>query len=112
MKSKSRPAKPRGKPFTKDDPRINKNGRLCTEASTYKVNYHNAISKLMPPDELARMVVKAARAGRVWAIHMLHDDAVGLPVQPMDVNNKGGLTVKVVQVKDQNGNGNSNGNTR
>jgi len=103
-----RRAKPRGKPFQKgDDLRRGKNGALCNEAAIYGTTYRNCLARMMPPEELAKTVVRAAKAGRVWAIQMIHDDAVGLPTQPVNINGDKGLTIRVVQVKDKNGNGNT-----
>ena len=110
MKSNSRAGRVPGVPFHKgDDPRRGKNGALCAERAAFATKFANALATQGKPEELAKVLWDAARSKRPWAIEMILDRLMGKPNQPMtgEFNGKQSLTIKVVQVKDGNGNGNS-----
>jgi hypothetical protein len=69
--------------FVKGDPRINRNGPLNREAASYAELYKNALAKAISPAELVRILAKAVRAGRPWAIQLVHDDLAGKAAQPI-----------------------------
>ena len=96
MKYKSGRAKPRGKPFTKNDPRIGKTSRLSTAAAVYAMRYKNRVADRIAPEKLGDIVADAASRGRVWAIQMLHDDMVGKATQPIGGDVNLSVTVKKI----------------
>ncbi len=84
--SKPAIAAKRGRPFqVGEDPRRHKFGRksLCRAAFIARLN--NALTGGEgPPEELAQVLWKHARAGRPWAISELLDRICGRPTQPLE----------------------------
>ena len=96
------------RPFKKGpDSRRNPNGRVCKERAAWEQVFRNALAKKADPDKLAQVLVDAAMSKRPWAIEIVLDRLMGKPNQPItgEFNGKQSLTIRVVQVKDQNGNG-------
>jgi len=98
------------RPFQKGpDPRRNPTGGVCKERAAWEQVFRNALAKKADPDKLAQVLVDAAMSKRPWAIEIVLDRLMGKPNQPISgqVNGKQSLTIRVVQVKDENGNGNT-----
>jgi hypothetical protein len=99
------------KPFKKGpDPRRNPTGGVCKERAAWEQKFRNALAEKADPCKLAQVLVDAAmRAKRPWAIEIILDRLIGKSVQPLSgpPGGDGSLTIKVVQVKDGNGNGNT-----
>ena len=106
-RSRAKPKrKPRGDPFKKgDDDRRGKNGPLSNAAAIYEMRYRNDVAKRMAPESLSKIIVDAAKKGRIWAIKMLHDDMVGLPIQPIGGEGGGPIILRAIWGNGDNGNG-------
>ena len=99
---------PRGKPFVKGaDSRRNRGGNLNAEAQSYEIRFRNALAKGLAPEEFADLVIKDVKSRRPGAKEFYADRLMGRVTQPISgpPSTDGALTIRVVQVKDQNGNG-------
>lgn len=72
-----------GKPFQKNDPRINRKGRPVLP------NLKEAVASGANIDEMIALLVKHARKGNIGAIRELLDRGYGKPQQYVDLSNKG-----------------------
>jgi hypothetical protein len=77
---------PKGRPFVKGDPRINRNhGPICADAAAYSMNAKNALAKKLPPSEWAELIAKFARRGAPWALQICRDVLVEQTTQKHEV---------------------------
>jgi len=101
------------KPFKKgDDPRRAKNGAACIERIAWTNLFLNRLAERLDPRMAANILATAYEAKRPWAITEVHERLMGKVTQPVGFQGEDGTTgnvlfVKVVQVKDGNGNGNT-----
>lgn len=90
-----------GKPFTKDDPRINRDGRP-KGTENFKTKWERFVkkvadqNKLLPEDideQLLAVAYKKAKEGDYSFFRDIHDRVYGKPVQPTENNHTGELNI-------------------
>jgi hypothetical protein len=103
-----RTAKPRGKPFEKGDPRINRQGkskelaeleqefRQAIVDELYRIDEYDADGRRTNFEALARRWVQLGKAGNLAAIEGLAERILGKPVQPVSGAGGGPMEFKVI----------------
>ena len=96
------------KPFQKgEDSRRHKHGSASEERAAWTSLFLNRLAERLDPKKAADILATAYEAKRSWAVMEVHERLMGKEEQPIDLRAKN-LTIKVVQVKDGNGNANAN----
>ena len=98
--------------FKKGDPRINRNGRKSVTRAEWSVKFNDLLAEELPPNEAVKVLIKAYKAGRPWAIQEVLERLMGKVTQPIDhgASTDGSLIIKVIQVGNDNGDSKDDGN--
>ena len=75
---------PKGKPFQKGDPRINKGGSATRERAAWSAKFHNALAEKLTPDQAADTLVAAFKAKQSWAVQEVLERLMGKVTQPIE----------------------------
>jgi len=75
---------PKGRPFTKGDPRINHHGPVAKERQAFTAEFNNALAKRADIPKLVDKLVSLAEHGVEWAMKEVLDRTMGKVTQPMD----------------------------
>jgi len=87
--ARSKPKKPRGKgrPFVKGDPRIKTyhGGKLSQEVIDAPIKFKNALTKLLPADEFAEIIMEGIKRNRPGYKEFYGKYILGEPVQKHEI---------------------------
>jgi len=89
---------PKGKPFEKGDPRINKHGPVSEERRTFTVEFNNAIAKRADVPKLVDKLVTLAEHGIEWAMKEVLDRTMGKVTQPIGGEGGGPVRIRLEKV--------------
>ena len=90
--------------FKKGDPRINRNGRKSVTRAEWSVKFNDLLAEELPPNEAVKVLIKAYKAGRPWAIQEVLERLMGKVTQPID--HSGEVDHNLFFDFSKNGNGN------